>query len=214
MNNICLHSVLPHFISDARERVSEIWRSNVTFRRGESCLVSATSGAGKSSLLSYIYGERTDYSGEICFDGSNIEKLRGKDRDNIRQRHIGIVFQGLRLFPELTAWENIAIKNRLTRHKTDEEIRQLIVDVKLGDKINEKAAKLSFGQQQRIAILRALCQPFDFLLLDEPFSHLDEGNIRLLTEIIDREVQSRNAGLIVCSLGQEYLFNYQSRFNL
>ena len=84
----------------------------------------------------------------------------------------------------------------------------------LAEKRNEKAARLSFGQQQRVAIIRALCQPFDFLLMDEPFSHLDNDNIEIMTDLIMQQVKAVQAGLLLCSLGVEYPFVYNHKWKL
>ena len=213
MNNISLNNVLPSFLSGAPV-ASEIWGRDVAFNRGEYVLVTAVSGAGKSSLLSYIFGERCDFSGTVSYDKQPLDAVKAKHWSRIRCRHISYVFQGLRLFSDLTAFENILIKNRLTGQKTEVEVHNMLDAAGLADKKQEKAGRLSFGQQQRVAVIRALCQPFDFLLLDEPFSHLDDANIEILSSLIEQEVRSRNAGLILCSLGQEYSFNYHHRFKL
>jgi len=213
VNSISLNNILPSFLSGTPV-VSEIWGKDVVFTKGENVLVAAVSGAGKSSLLSYMFGERCDFNGTIAYDKQAIEAVKANRWSTIRSRHISYVFQGLRLFSELTALENILVKNRLTGQKSEAEIHAMLDAIGLADKKEEKAARLSFGQQQRVAIIRALCQPFDFLLLDEPFSHLDEANIKAATSLIEQEVHSRNAGLILCSLGQEYSFNYHHTFKL
>lgn len=213
MDRLSLNNVLPFFLSDT-SAVSEIWGRDVVFNKGENVLVTAVSGIGKSSLLSYIFGERCDFKGAIAYDRQALDTVKAKQWSKIRSRHISYVFQGLRLFSDLTAIENILIKNRLTKEKTEAEIHALLDAVGLGDKKQEKAARLSFGQQQRVAILRALCQPFDFLLLDEPFSHLDETNINIISTLIEKEVRRRNAGMVLCSLGPEYSFNYHHQYNL
>ncbi len=212
MNKIHLNKLLPRFISDADCSASEIWYQDVMFHRGENCLVAARSGAGKSSLQAYIYGERNDYKGSILFDDKSSENLTGKEWNKLRQTSISAVFQGLRLFPELTAYENVAIKNRLTNHKSEGEIRKMLTILGLTEKIDTKAAFLSFGQQQRVAIVRALCQPFDFLLLDEPFSHLDEENIATAINLIMTE--KRDAGVLLFSLGEKYLVDYNKIIRL
>ncbi len=214
MNKIQVNHVIPDFISDTGLSVSEIWSKEVTFQRGENYLLRASSGKGKSSLLSYIFGERVDYKGNILFDQNKIKTLTSGQWVEIRKTKISYVFQGLRLFSELTAMENIVIKNQLTNHKALQDIRLLFEKFGLEDKMDEKVARLSFGQQQRIAIIRALCQPFDFLLMDEPFSHLDEKNIMIVAEIVKEELVQRNAGLLLSTLGEEYPFDYQQRLEL
>ena len=87
-----------------------------------------------------------------------------------------MLFQELRLFTELTAWENIQLKNSLTGYKSKKEIKVWFEMFGIADKWDTPVGKMSFGQQQRVALVRALCQPFDFIFLDEPISHLDEEN--------------------------------------
>ncbi len=214
MNTIQVKHVLPYFISGTESSVSEIWQQEVTFNKGDCYLVSATSGAGKSSLLSYLFGERTDFRGDIILGDKSIHALNNKKWNDIRKHNLSFVFQGLRLFSGLTVLENIAIKNKLTNHKNLRQINEMLDSSGIGDKKNEKTAHLSYGQQQRVAIIRALCQPFDFLLIDEPFSHLDENNIQIMSELISNELQSQQAGMILCSLGPQYQFNYQRLFKL
>jgi ABC-type lipoprotein export system ATPase subunit len=214
MDSIQIRFVVPHFLSDAVTPASEVWRNEVTFRKGEHCLVAAHSGSGKSSLLAYVFGERSDYDGDVLFDNRKTQLLKAQEWNAVRQGHISFVFQGLRLFPTLTAMENIAIKNRLTGYKTRAEILALLDAAGLADKTDEKAGRLSFGQQQRVAIIRALCQPFDFLLADEPFSHLDDVNTGVMAEIIAQELQRQGAGMILCSLGPQYPFAYQHHLKL
>jgi len=214
LDSIHVNSVLPSFFSASGVSDSEIWGREVCFRKGEYHLISAVSGVGKSSLLSYIFGERDDYTGDIIFDEQPLNTMRSTELSKIRQQKIGFVFQGLRLFSELTAFENIALKNRLSSYKTNDEIVRMLESAGLAEKCNEKAARLSFGQQQRVAIIRALCQPFDFLLMDEPFSHLDDDNIKIMSSMVLEELKSREAGLVLCSLGDEYPFVYCRKWKL
>ena len=119
-----------------------------------------------------------------------------------------------RLFPTLTAFENIILKNKLTHYKTEDQINSLIERVGLSHKRDSLVQTLSLGQRQRIALLRALCQPFELLLLDEPFSHLDDNNTAILREIIEEELQARNASLLLTSLEDNNFFHYNKKLNL
>ena len=177
-------------------------------------MIAAESGKGKSSLFDFIYGRRNDYSGEILFDGKNAGTLNPNQKKELRCRHISLVFQGFRLFPELTAMENVAIKNRLTRHKTHRQIEKMFEQMGIPAKINTLVSLLSFGQKQRVAIIRALCQPVDFLLLDETFSHLDEANYTIACRLIAAEVKNQQAALLVASLGEPYAFDYNEKMLL
>ena len=124
-----------------------------------------------------------------------------------RRRMLSLQFQELRLFPELTALENVWLKNRLTGRRSRKEIRHLFETTGLADKAEEKAGRLSFGQQQRVAFIRCLCQPADFILLDEPVSHLDDENASILARLLAEE--AAGAGIIVTSIGRRLPMDYQ-----
>ena len=133
---------------------------------------------------------------------------------DFRKSKISYVFQDFKLFPNLTVFENIQLKNTLTNNKTVEEIDIFIEKVLLGHKRNSLVKKLSLGQKQRVAIIRSLCQPFEFILLDEPFSHLDRDNIKLITNIIVQEVNKQSASLIMTSLDEMNVLTFDKVLNL
>jgi len=208
MNSIHLRQTLPQVFADRTLIESDIWHKQVEFRKGMTYLVEAASGTGKSSLCNYIYGYRKDYQGIICFDEVNITSLSVAQWVDIRRHSLSILFQDLRLFSELTALENVMIKSGLTGYKKKEEIKSLFEQLNIEDKLNTRADKLSFGQQQRVAFIRALCQPFDFILLDEPISHLDDANGRIIAEILTVEAKKQEAGIIVTSIGKHINLTY------
>ena len=168
-------------------------------------MVEAESGTGKSSLCAYIYGNRRDYHGKILFNGRDISTFSIKDWCALRRNHLAYLPQEMRLFPELTALENILIKNRLTDCKTEAEIRRMLDELEIGHKADVSGSKLSVGQQQRVAIIRALCQPFDFILLDEPVSHLDTRNNTTVANLILSEAKRNSAAIITTSVGNPLL---------
>lgn len=98
--------------------------------------------------------------------------------------------------------ENLALKNGLTAFKTPGQIERLLEAAGIAAKRDTPAGKLSFGQQQRVAFVRCLCQPFDFILLDEPVSHLDAANGGILAGLLLEEAQVQGAAVIVTSVGQ------------
>ena len=193
---------------------SEIWQQDVTLERGKRYLISAESGTGKSSMCSYIYGYRQDYSGVIAFDGQDIRSLTVAQWCEIRQRHIAYLPQEMRLFAELTAMENVELKNDLTGFKSRDEIVRLFQALGIEDKQDSLVAKLSIGQQQRVAIIRALCQPCDFIMLDEPVSHLDDENNRIAADLITQEATRQGAGVIATSVGNHLKMQVDFTFNL
>ena len=214
MEKIELKQTLPQVFSGRDKIESDIWHRSVEFVKGRSYLIEAASGTGKSSLYSFIFGYRKDYQGIICFDGANIKTFSPKEWDNIRQRSIGMMFQELRLFSELTAGENVLLKNNLTSFRKKKEIKQWFEQLGIEDKWSEPVARMSFGQQQRVAFIRMLCQPSDFLLMDEPVSHLDEANGRIMNSILENEIKERGVGVIVTSIGRRLEMNYDHVLNL
>ena len=117
MNKITLQHTLPEVFAGMDYIDSDIWHKDVDFERGQFYQIEAASGTGKSSLCSYIYGYRNDYQGIIGFDGNNIRNLCVKEWVEIRKRSLSMLFHDLRLFPELTAMENVLLKNSLTGFK-------------------------------------------------------------------------------------------------
>lgn len=180
---------------------SQVWLRNISFNKPSDYLIFAESGTGKSSLCSFIYGARRDYDGRILFDGKDASTLTPDQWSGLRQRSLAYLPQQMSLFPELTALENIEIKNRLTGFKTREQIMSMLEEMEIADKADAQAAHMSIGQQQRVAIIRALCQPFDFLLLDEPVSHLDARNNSKVASMIHAEAQAQGASIIATSVG-------------
>lgn len=197
---IKIEQILPYPLKDFGFNESEIWKNNYIFSNDEIYQIVAHSGVGKSTLMNILYGDRKDYDGNVYFDNKNIKNIHINEWTKIHRTQLAYVFQGLHLFEELTLMENIQLKNVLTNHQSEEQIINWIKKVGLQKHLHQKAVHLSYGQRQRIAVIRAICQPFDFLLLDEPFSHLDEENQKILLDLIISESKKNKAGVIFTSL--------------
>ena len=204
---ITLNNFIPNPLSETFSGKSDVWRkNNLVLNDAFVTAIISESGKGKSSLLSSVYGLRKDYQGEISIDNKDIRTYDLTNWTYLRRVRLSIVFQSLQLFPKLTAMENIILKNSLRNHKTMDEIQHWISLLGMQPYINQTAATLSFGQQQRIAIIRALCQPYTTILLDEPFSHLDQANAEIAWEIITEESKSKQANIIITGLKQTNFF--------
>lgn len=214
MDKIQLIDTVPNVFQGSASLMSDVWAKEVTFEKGKLYLVEANSGTGKSSLCSYIYGYRHDYQGTILFDEENVRSYTIKQWNRIRKKHFALLWQELRLFPELTALENVQIKNSLTRFQKKKQILEWFDMLGITEKLNAKVECLSYGQQQRVALVRALCQPFDFLLLDEPVSHLDDSNSEIMERVVMAEVKRQGAGVIATSIGKRIELPYDQVFNL
>ena len=211
---IDFQQVLPRVFADKDSINSDIWHKQVRLEKGMTYLIEAASGTGKSSLCSFVYGYRSDYEGIISFDGENIRKMTVGQWTKMRRTSLSMLFQELRLFPELTAWENVMIKNSLTGFQKKDTIRDWFERLGITDKMKQHAGLLSYGQQQRVAFIRALCQPFDFIFLDEPVSHLDENNASVMAGILSEEASRQGAGIVVTSIGNRLLLDYDKTFSL
>lgn len=209
---LILRNIVPKFIAHWND--SEIWNQEVVVEEGEYLHIVAPSGSGKSTLIHFIYGIRNDYSGSILLHEKDIRNFSQEEKASLRQNRISIVFQDLRLFPESTARENIEIKRQLHPYHPVGKIDEMASILGIENKLGQKAKYCSYGEQQRIAIIRALMQPFEILLLDEPFSHLDESNREKAMRLIDEECRARKATLIFADLKQLDYFKDDKTINL
>lgn len=214
MKEIIFNSVIPDVFSHSNTLNSDVWNSDVVFNKEQLYLIEADSGKGKSTFCSYILGYRRDYSGNIKFDNKSVREMKISEWIDIRKLHVSYLFQELRLFPELTAFENVEIKNKLTNFKNKQQILEWFEILDIGDKVNSKICHMSFGQQQRVAMIRALVQPFDFILVDEPISHLDDNNSKIMGDIMMTEAKAQGAGVIVTSIGKHMNLSYDKVFKL
>ena len=183
-----------------------VWNSNLEIDSNDTYVLTGTSGRGKSTFLHILSGIRKNFTGNLYLDGNNTKIFTTKKWAEIRQDCLAIVFQDLRLIPHLTARQNLTLKSALKPGLSTEQIDSYASHLDVMECLNKKCLKLSYGQQQRIAIIRALIQPFQFLLVDEPFSHLDPDNITRSLELI-KDVAGRNeSGILLTTLNDDYGF--------
>lgn len=193
---------------------SQIWLKPLSFSRGQKILIRAESGKGKSSLISFVYGRRTDYNGTISFDGKDIRSKKVADWCAFRRRSLAWLPQEMALFGELTALDNVLLKNDLTGFRTLDWIKRAFTLLEIDNRIDRPAEILSVGQQQRVAIIRSLCQPMDFLLLDEPVSHLDPRTNKLVASLVSETLADTGAALIATSVGNNLDIDFDKEYIL
>ena len=196
-------------------RSSDIWNTNVSFSAGEWIKIVAPSGSGKTTLMNIIYKSRHDYEGLVKWDNQDVKHIAGDELARWRQQKISVIFQDLRLFQNLTARENIEL-NRVMQKPYYETgvIDDMSSFLDITHILNQGAGICSYGEQQRIAIIRALVQPFEWLIMDEPFSHLDIANTKKAATLIAEECKKRNAGFILTDLDEDLLFPYTQSLSL
>ena len=191
---------------------SDIWGKELSFCSEKSYLITAPSGAGKSTLFNLLCGLKISYTGVISWDGRPIESFSQREVLEYRTNRMSFVFQELELFENLTVQENVQI---LENSSKNEEIYQDWADrVGIGFHWRTTCSSLSKGQKQRVAILRALAKPYSFLLMDEPFSHLDYETIEPVKSLILEVTHQKNAGMMLFSLEEDYGMNYDAKFKL
>jgi putative ABC transport system ATP-binding protein len=196
------------------DRPSELWRQQLSWQEPQRIFVQAPSGAGKTTLIHILYGLRSDIEGAVLWNERPLSGLEMEALSALRRTELSIIFQDMRLFPELTAWENLELKRTLTNTISQDEQRQIMEALGVAGLANQKAATLSYGEQQRVAIIRALLQPFQWLLMDEPFSHLDEQNRRRAAALIESVALRNHASLLLAELDDNDYFPYTLRLRL
>jgi len=170
---------------------------------GEQVALVGTSGSGKTTLLHLIAGILAPDSGRISFTANgegpvNIATLPEAQRDIFRGRHIGYIFQTHHLLPGFTALENVLLGMSFTGRKHDPAwATHLLREVGLADRLNYKPAKLSVGQQQRVAVARALANRPQLVLADEPTGALDANNAQQVLELIRKLCSEVRASLLL-----------------
>lgn len=211
---ITFNSVMPVPLASIEHSEKSIWGNDFTLEPGEKVVLNASSGKGKTTFTHTIAGIRKDFDGEILFDSKSLKSISPEEWADIRKDKISFVFQDLQLFPKLTVAENLRLKNSLTNTYSEEELLHFLKELDISDKWDVKCELLSMGQQQRVAIIRALAQPFEWLIMDEPFSHLDEVNTQKCLKLIDKRASELGAGFILTTLGDYHQFDYNKELNL
>lgn len=188
---------------------SDLWRQKLTIKKGERVLITAPSGKGKSSLISLIYGLKRNYSGVYKINGFDVRHFNAASWAETRAQSMSVVFQDLRLFTDYSGWENLAIKGKLTGAEFDKDkILEMAQQLGIENLLSKNCGHMSFGERQRLAIVRSLLMTPDFLIMDEPFSHLDEMNTMKAVELIDKTTNLYKPAVIITSLGSSYNWNF------
>jgi len=180
---------------------------------GELVMLVGPSGSGKTTLLSIMGCILSPSTGSVRISGKEVSQLKQKELAPIRLSHIGFVFQGLNLFPTLTAGENVELMLDLKGVRGDAakaRAGQLLEQVGIGEKFNSFPADLSGGQKQRVAIARALAGDPDIILADEPTAALDSHTGRKVIEMM-RELAHRNGRAVVIVTHDSRLLEFADR---
>jgi len=158
----------------------------VDIKKGEIISIAGPSGSGKSTLLHILGTLDEPASGEILLSDKKVNQLKGKQLAAFRNRHIGFVFQFHHLLPEFTALENVSIPGWIAGRKkkeVEEQAKDLLNTLGVGGRLENKPGALSGGEQQRVAVARALINNPDIVFADEPTGNLDSANANELHQL-------------------------------
>lgn len=179
---------------------------DLTISDGEIIILFGKSGSGKSTLLNIISGIDLPDEGSVTIDGAKVTGLSEKERTLIRRNKIGFIFQFFNLIPTLTVAENLMLPLELNGIKEgDDKIKAILNEVGLPDKANTFPEKLSGGEQQRIAIARALIHNPAIILADEPTGNLDYETGLQIVDLLDRVVKQKGKTMIMVTHSKDVI---------
>jgi len=173
---------------------------NLNIKEGEFVSIVGASGAGKTTLLQIIGTLENPTSGKIIIDGTDITSLSDKELSNFRNENIGFVFQFHNLLTEFTALENVCLPAFISgknRNETEKRAKELLNLLNMGNRLDHKPNELSGGEQQRVAVARALINNPSIILADEPSGNLDSENAKSLHELLQKLNKDLNFTIVV-----------------
>jgi len=181
---------------------------SLTIDRGESVVLMGRSGAGKSTLLNLVSGIDLPTSGQIVVDGTDLTGLSETERTLFRRTNIGFVFQSFNLISTLTVIENVLLPLELAGASLEgarQQAQEVLAHVGLGDRFDSFPDRLSGGEQQRVAVARALAHDPLFVLADEPTGNLDYETGQQVLALLDDLVRETGTTLLVATHDREAL---------
>jgi len=189
---------------------------NLQIKDKEAWVIFGKSGAGKSTLLSLIGGMDKPTNGKVIVDGVDLSTLNTNELANFRKEKIGYVFQAFNLFGNLKAWDNIILPIILEKNRKEKIDRVMAWADELGikNRLNHLPGQLSLGEQQRVAILRAMINCPKIILADEPTAHLDRENASKIIEIFKKFNQEQAVTLILVTDHEAIAANFEHKFSL
>ena len=189
-----------------RQKIEVLKGLNLDVHQGEMLAIVGASGAGKSTLLHLIGTLERPTKGKIFFDGQDVFQMDDNDLAHFRNRKIGFIFQFHHLLPEFSALENTMMP-ALIQRKSKEEARkkatEILKEVGLEKRLNHKPGELSGGEQQRVAVSRALMNDPEIILADEPTGNLDQKTGETIYELLHRLNRGKGKTFVVVTHSQD-----------
>jgi putative ABC transport system ATP-binding protein len=177
---------------------------------GEQMVLVGKSGSGKTTLLHIIAGITRPDAGQVKVDGMDITQLHEAGRDRFRAEKIGYVFQTFNLLAGFSALENVLLGMSFARNRADpSRARQLLDRVGLGHRLTHKPAMLSVGEQQRVAVARALANRPKLLLADEPTANVDSGHQQQIIDLVRETCREEQVSLVLVTHSPEVASQFE-----
>ena len=198
--------MISHGYVQAGRQVDVLSEASLMLHPGRITALVGPSGAGKTTLLNVAGLLEQPKSGQIWINGTKATGLSERKRTQLRRRHIGMVFQFHRLFPEFSALENIAIPQMLSglsQTESEERAKLLLEMVGLSDRATHRPGLLSGGEQQRVAIARSVANAPDILLADEPTGNLDPETGETVFQSLQKIVHGTDTAALIVTHNQK-----------
>jgi putative ABC transport system ATP-binding protein len=189
---------------------------DLEIKDGDMLIIFGKSGAGKSTLLSLIGGMDIPTSGKVIVDGVDLSNLKPDELAKLRKEKIGYIFQSFNLLGNLKAIDNITLPIILdeNKHKKINRIMELAAEIGIKDRLGHLPGELSLGEQQRVAILRAMINSPTIILADEPTAHLDNENSSKIIEIFKKLNREQGITIVLVTDHEGVASNFEQRFTL
>ncbi len=199
----------------------KIFVPSLEIKKGEKVLLLGESGSGKTTLLSLICGFLNPLSGSISINGNTINKLSSKTKDEYRADNIGIIFQQFNLLPYANVVDNVLLPLYFSQARSKNIVNkraaalELFKQLRLPDDIAQyKASNLSVGQQQRVAVARALIGNPSLIIADEPTSSLDTNAQQLFLDLMFKQISENNSTLLMVSHDKSLSNRFDRQINI
>ncbi len=199
-----LENIKKSFVQPDKKRIPILDIPSFEIASGEQVVLIGPSGCGKTTLLHTIAGITKPDSGKAFIDGIEVTKYSEASRDRIRADKLGYVFQTFNLLPGFSAYENVLLGMTFARKRSaPSRVKQLLERVGLGHRLGNKPHQMSVGEQQRVAVARALANRPALLLADEPTANVDPGNQQQIIDLIRQTSQEENIALLMVTHSME-----------
>ena len=199
-----LENIKKSFVQPDKKTVPILDVPSFEIAAGEQVVLIGPSGCGKTTMLHTIAGITKPDSGNVFLDGIEVTRYSESTRDSIRADKLGYVFQTFNLLPGLSALENVLLGMTFARKKlAPKRAKQLLERVGLGHRLGNKPQQMSVGEQQRVAVARALANRPSLLLADEPTANVDPGNQQQIIDLIKQTSQEENIALLMVTHSME-----------